>query len=234
MPDARPIKEPCRIITEGYADAAFFNALIANRGIAHCEAECARTDNKPKSCAGKNGITDTLRGLSAYSDVKPGVLRGVIVAVDVDTDSAVTLRSTIASLKAVDPPVSCPTHYMEIKKEKRTADFAVAILGIPWQDRLGNLDTLLFEAMRTTHADVVGPLNRFCADTETRRVDWSDGLLAKMHVRCTLAVSFKDDPGLSLGHLLSRHDQPFDLANPAFNQIAEFIQRFTHEVLDGG
>ena len=144
MPDARPIKEPCRIITEGYADSAFFNALIKARGIANCEAECTRSDKKPQGCAGKvaAAMTDTVRSLVSFSELNPGKLRGIVLAVDIDDDAKKTLEYVKNALKDVKPSVSCPSNYLEIKKEKKKADFAVAIMGIPWHDQLGNLSCL--------------------------------------------------------------------------------------------
>src|ERR1700694_209358 len=132
------ILQPCRIICEGAADAALFNALIRSHGVTNCEADCARSDNDPKRCAGKNGITDTLRSLRGFSDIHPDKLKGVIVAVDTDLSWETALRETIRSIHAVDPPVSCPGQFLEIIRERKKGDFFVSILGIPWHDELGN------------------------------------------------------------------------------------------------
>jgi uncharacterized protein DUF3226 len=223
-------KEPCRIITEGFADSAFFNALIKNRKIANCDADCTHVDGNPKGCAGKSGITATLRALAAFAELRPNDIRGVILAVDIDDDPDKTLKETIKSIRAVIPSVSCPKSYLDIVKE---FGFAVSIMGIPWHDQLGSLDTLLFEAMQTTHADIIGPLGTFCEATKRRHEGWSSNKKSKMKLRCTLASSYQDDPGLALSHMLSRADHPFDLQDQAFNQIARHIEHFTERVLKG-
>jgi hypothetical protein len=234
MPDARPIKQPCRIITEGYADSAFLNALIKNRGIANCEAECTRSDKEPQRCAGKNAtaITDTVRSLVSFSELNPGKLRGIVLAVDIDDDSKKTLTGVKDALKSVKPPVSCPTDYLEIKKEKKAADFAVAIMGIPWHDQLGNLDTLLLESLQPNYSDVIAPLATFCDLTKKRRDGWTLGNNSRMKLRCTIAVTYRPDPGQSLGIMLDRTEIPlFNLQDGAFNQIAKFLEYFQQNVL---
>jgi hypothetical protein len=232
MPPPRRITQPCRIICEGYADSAFFNALIKKRAIPNLEAECARTEKEQDRCGGKHAIADTLRSLVGYSQLQPKKLRGVIVAVDVDDDAGKTLRDTLDYIKSVQPHISYPGKFLEISKGTKDADFSLAVLGIPWHDQLGNLDTLLFESLQVSHADIMGPLGTFCDLTQKRREGWTLGPNSKMKLRCTIAVTYKPDPGQSLGILLGRTDIPlFNLADATFNQIAKFLHDFQHQVL---
>src|SRR5260370_8324059 len=110
MPNAT-IRQPCRVVCEGAADSAFFNSLIRIRGIPNCEADCARSDKDPNRCAGKNGITDTLRGLKGYAELNPGKLRGVVIAIDADTDPKQRLKETFEAIKA--PDLNSPTQNSE-------------------------------------------------------------------------------------------------------------------------
>jgi hypothetical protein len=224
------IGKPSRIICEGRADSAFFNALIKNRNIQHCEAACAKTDNDSQRCAGKSGIRDTLQGLKGFADTHPGKLRGVLLAIDTDVDEEGALDYTIKAIKQVTPKIACPSDFLEIKHGKTKHDFSVAILGVPWLDRKGNLETLLFDSVQTTHGDIIPPLNDFCTATESRHQGWDAGLRSKMKLRCTLACSYKPDPSLSLSFILESHDHPFDLGHAAFNPIASFIAEFAEQV----
>jgi hypothetical protein len=218
------IKQACRVVCEGAADAAFFNSLIKVRKIANCEADCARLNTEPNRCAGKNGITDTLQGLKGYAEINPGKLRGVVVAIDVDTDPKQRLKETIEAIRAAD--LKSPTKYLEIRPRIKDDEFALAIIGVPSPDAPGNLDLLLFNAMADSHADVMRPLEDFCAATHARNGHWLISSKSKMRLRCTIAATYQDDPGLALSYLLLRHDSPIDLAHLTFNPIAAFLTDF--------
>jgi hypothetical protein len=84
--------------------------------------------------------------------------------------------------------------------------------------------------METSHADVIGPLNTFCQQTSARNGNWGITPKSKMQLRCTLAASYEDDPGLSLHYLLKRNNCPIDLKNSAFNPIADFLTDFIARV----
>src|SRR5262249_39084812 len=155
----------CRIICEGAADRSFFNALISSRGITNCEAECAIQDNEER-CGGLNAIPDTLRGLKGFAESQPNKLRGVVIAVDTDQDPKARLDETIELIKSAG--LRWPAKYLDIKERKKPDEFSVAILGIPWLDKQGNLDSLLFDSLQQTHADIMTPLTAFCAGTVAR------------------------------------------------------------------
>ena len=190
----------------------------------NCEADCARLDKEPNRCAGKNGITDTLRGLKGYAEINPGKLRGVVIAVDADTDPKQRLKETVEAIKAAD--LKSPSKYSEIMPRVKEDEFALAIIGVPSGNTAGNLDLLLFNAMQVTHADLIAPLDDFCKQTQARNGHWAIGPKSKMRLRCTIAASYEDDPGLSLSYLLSRSDNPIDLNHGAFNSISEFLIAF--------
>ena len=218
------IKQPCRIICEGAADSSFFNSLIGIRGILNCEADCARLNKEPNRCAGKDGITDTLRGLKGYAEIEPGELRGVVIAIDTDTNPKERLGETVTAIK--NAGLKSPTKYLEIRERLKDEEFAIAILGIPWHDRPGNLDLLLFDAMQITHADILPPLDQFCGQTQARNGHWAVGPKAKMRLRCTIAASYGDDPGIALSYLLRSGHNPIDLTHVVFDPIADFLGKF--------
>jgi hypothetical protein len=222
------IRQPCRIVCEGAADRSFFNSLIKAHKIPHCEAGCAHFDKDPYKCAGKNGITETLRGLKGYAEIEPGKLLGVVVAIDTDSDPKARLKETIESVKAAD--LKSPTKYLEPMPRTKEGEFSIAILGIPWHDKAGNLDLLLFEAMQITHADVIPALDTFCTQTQAHNGGWPIGPKAKMKLRCTIAATYRPDPGKSLSFLLSSSTNPIDLTRPEFNPIATFLSGFVTSV----
>jgi hypothetical protein len=217
------LNRPCRIVCEGPADREFFNSLIRIRGINNCEADCARAD-KDQRCLGRTGITPTLRGLKGFAEIEPDRIRGVIIAVDTDHDPRQRLREIIGFIIAGD--LNSPNDYLEIRRHGKGSEFDIAILGIPWGNRPGNLDLLLFEAMRTSHADLMAPLDDFCDRTRARNGHWAIGPKSKMRLRCTLAASYEDDPGRSLSYLLQSKTNPIDLNHNVFDAIAEFLTTF--------
>jgi hypothetical protein len=222
------IKQPCRIICEGAADSSFFNSLIKAQGIPNCEADCTRLDNDPNRCAGKNGITETLRGLKGYAETQPGKLRGVVVAIDTDDDPKARLEETIADIKAAG--LKCGSRYLDVKPAGAGDIFSIAILGIPWHDKSGNLDLLLFESIQASHVGLMAPLNTFCEQTAAFNGDWKIGPKSIMKLRCTIAASYEDDPGLSLSYLLRRRDCPINFNSGEFDAIATFLRRFVAEI----
>jgi hypothetical protein len=75
------------------------------------------------------------------------------------------------------------------------------------------------------------PLDTFCDQTKARHENWAINSKAKMRLRCTIAASYGDDPGLSLNYLLSRNDNPIDLGDVVFDPIANFLTSFVNAVI---
>jgi hypothetical protein len=226
-----PITKPYRIVCEGAADASFFRAIFRCHNLDLFEADCAHKD-KPDSdqsedrCGGKSAVTDELRALKGFSDTHPDVLRGVIVAIDSDADGNTAFDETIKSIKAVKLQLPVPTRLLELKKGGE-GEFGIAVMCIPWIDQPGCLDTLLFESVRSSHSDLMIPIDDFCSATQHRNGDWTINPRSKMRLRLAIAASYKQGPDKALGFLLNSSENPFNLNDPAFMKIVEFLRTFS-------
>jgi len=216
------INKPFRVVCEGRADAAFFNGLFISRGILDFEAECAKTNGENKKCAGKSGITDTLLALKTIVDLRPGVLKAIVIAVDSDSDPEEAFKTVKESIRATKALLPVPREMLKPEGN----DPAIAVVTIPWIDTPGHLDALLFESMRISHSDLMKPIDDFCHATEHRTVNWSDGSKAKMKLRCAIAACYKDDPGKSLAFVLESSACQLDFGDSTFDRIAKYFTDF--------
>lgn len=218
---------PLQIITEGVADQVFFEKLLASRGIAGFQARCARSNSDNRRCAGKSGFPDSLRALLAINQLKPGTVKGIILAVDSDCNPAQSFEEMRGVWKACRPMHPHPEQPLEIMD----VDPAMCILTVPWSDRTGNLDTLLYESTLQSHSDLVVAVDRFCEATKHRNGIWSDGTKGKMRLRCVIAASHSPDPGISLSFLIQGSKCPFDFASTCFDRLSDFLLKFKERVL---
>lgn len=222
------VSAPCQLICEGASDEAFFKRLIASRNITGFEVRCARC-NGQKRCGGNSCISDTLTAMFAAADLTPGAIKGILIAVDSDDDPEAEFLAVKRQIRSAKPMHPMPDRLLEIKPTK-DPNPAIAIMTIPWADQRGNLDTLLFQSAANTHAEIMSPLEDFRNSTEHLRIDWSLGKLSKMNLRCTIAVSHKSDPSMSLALLLLSDECPFDFGDAIFNNIASYLEEFRQTV----
>lgn len=217
------IKKPCRVVCEGRDDAAFFTRLFETHSIEGFEVDCARTNNKPTGCAGKSGITDTLLSLKGVSDLNPGVLRGIVIAVDSDEDPRKAFEHARQAIRNTKLQLPVPDQALVPKSDPQGVDPALAILCIPWIDATGHLDSLLLESIHTSHGDLIDPIEEFCKKTEHRTRDWSQNNKLKMKLRCAIAASEEGEPGLSLAYFLQSSACQINFRDPTFDKIVAFL-----------
>ena len=155
------IKKPFRVVCEGRADAAFFNRLFDARGLGNFEAECARTANDVGRCAGKSGITDTLLALKGVADLYPRRLQGIVIAVDSDDDPDKAFQSVRQAIRMAKAQLPVPSKLLQPEVDPQGTDPSIVVMCVPWVDAPGHLDSLLFESMRTTHNDLMSPIDDF-------------------------------------------------------------------------
>jgi len=213
------ISAPCQIICEGAGDEAFFTKLLTSKQITGFQARCARRD---KGCIGKSGITDTVAAILGAAELRPGTVKGILIAVDSDDDPMVAFAEAKKFIKSAKPMQPVPDRLLEIKE----GNVSVAVMTIPWADQPGNLDTLLFSSMGETHNDMMQPLARYSEGTSHRTEGWSLGKVSKMKLRCIIAASYEPDPSLSLAGIIPSHACPIDFNGIRFDQISEYLRRF--------
>jgi hypothetical protein len=194
-------------------------------GAVDFSVRCTRTKHSD-GCAGIDGLTETLLALEAVRSISPKPIKGVAIIFDSDDDPQKRFAGIIQAIKNAKLKYPLPDRLLEVKP----GDPAIAISLIPSIDRQGNLDELIYESLQVSHADLLDPVNRYCADTSTRTGDWAYGKKSRMKLRCMIAASHKKDPGIALSHFLKTSKTPVDFRSPCFDHIIDFLQDFRFKV----
>jgi len=156
----------------------------------------------------------------------PGRVRGILILFDSDDDSNKTFESVIDSIKQTKLKYPQPSKLLEIKP----GDPAMAVATLPWIDKMGHLDELVFEALQVSHADLLEPIRQYCEATSHRTKTWAVAKKSKMRLRCMIAASNEKDPSISLRYYLETKHCPVDFHHPCFDQLMAFIEKFRSSV----
>jgi hypothetical protein len=217
---------PLQILCEGRNDKALYKGILAARNIASYEVTCARLNRDPTRCAGKSAFKESLEGLVGFAELNPGTLKGVIIACDSDENPIKEFNEIARLIKEIG--LKAPAGALDIVPPKKNR-FGISVMTIPFGNP-GNLEVVLEPAIRSRNPDLIPPTDNFCRDTAERTGAWSANKKSKMRFRCFVAGSHEDDPSASTSFILeSSRQQLFDFADPTFNVIADFLNRFALE-----
>jgi hypothetical protein len=204
------ITESRLIICEGKADVAFFDHLIQGRGLPGFQV---------LSAEGKDGYERVLVALSAA----PGFDRiaGILVVGDNDLDPPAAFFNIQEQIRAVGTyPV--PNHPGEAVKNQGYP--AVVVMMVPWQERVGCLETLLIEAVDDVRHDL-----KLCVDTYAACAHadaWNEVEQSKMKLQSLISAICRSDPNTPVSFAWSRNEDIIPLDRPCFDQIANFLGGF--------
>lgn len=220
---------PYVIVCEGSADRVFITRLLQRRwGVTDISVRCTHQKND-RRCGGKDGLTETLLALDAVRATNPGRVRGIVIVFDSDDDPLTSFEAIIESIRAAKLSYPLPDRVLEVKPGTRSAP-AIAVALLPWMDRVGHLDELIFEALRESHQDLLQPISDFQQATAHRNGGWKITKQSKMRLRCMIAASHEPDPSLALSFLLESSLCPVDFYHPAFDQLVAFLEDFRTKV----
>jgi hypothetical protein len=216
-------KAPYVVICEGRADTVFVSRLLQHRlGVTDISVRCTHTAG-PR-CAGKDGLTDTLKALDAARSTIPETIRGIAILFDSDESPDDSFKRVIKLIKAAKLEYPLPDHPLEVKNGRDRPSIAIGLL--PWHNRQGHLDQLIFEALQGTHADLSQPITDFEAATNHRTKEWKFGPKSKLRLRCLIAASHQRDPGVALAYYLESSDCPVDFDSACFDPLMAFLNDF--------
>lgn len=226
-----PESAPCQIVCEGNADRVFLTRLIASRTISDCAVRCTH-ESAPnhQRCAGRDSLTKTLLALDAIRNLNPEAVKGIAIVFDSDEDPAASFKSAQESIRSAKLFYPIPDRPLEIKPSTSKHP-TIAIALIPWHDRQGHLDELIFEALSTIYTDLLRPIDQYYADTKHRTGAWSFGSKSNFRLRCMLAASHQEDPSISLAYWLESSKCPIDYKDACFDKLAGFIEAFRKSVI---
>lgn len=198
------------IVCEGKADVAFFEHLIAERGLPEFQVV---------SASGNSRYEDLLVALSTSPDF--GGLSAILVVGDNDLNPAASfenIRTQIQGAGGYGVPNAPRT------PARRDGFPAIVVLMIPWDCVAGCLETLLLEAVRS-----VNPALAVCVDdyaTCTHADAWNALERAKMKLQSLTAAICRSDPTTPVSYAWSRAENIISLAQPCFDQVVAFLQGF--------
>lgn len=223
---ARRIQEtPLQILCEGADDAEFFTRLAQAKGLTQYQAECPKGPDG--RCVGKGGFAKHLELMK--QGIRSGVpLKGIVVVADCDEDPLAAFREvqrsiTLSGLRVPDEPLEIMTNHSGFP--------ATAALMVPWHDRRGNLERVIFDALSNAVPHLVPCLVTFrdCCKAQDR----TESLQAKMLLRCLIAALNPHDPSETLTNFLKAPIEfcPIDYNHGAFLQMADFLAAFSQRIL---
>lgn len=209
---ARVYTEPFQVLCEGNGDSGFVEALGAAYDLPKFEVTCV-------SEAG--GFEDKLRSFEIFID--RGVIRKVLILADADDDperALVKIRTQIRRVRIY--PV--PNGPRAIRGSTRAS---VAIVQLPGDYEIGNLETLFLRAIEAERADLIACARTFAACQLAGGEDgWRKGQRDKMLLRSILAATLEDDPNSSLNYIWGKTGLPMNIRCNEFRWVADFISEF--------
>jgi hypothetical protein len=215
---------PLQILCEGADDAEFFTRLGHARGLNQYHVVCPKgADGR---CIGKGGFARHLELVK--QGIPSGVpVKGILIAADSDEDpgqafSEVHRSIVLSELRAPDSPLEIMTN--------RSGFPATAVMMVPWHNRPGNLELVIFEALKQIVPHLIPCLEKFrdCCNAQDR----TESLQAKMLLRCLITVLNPSDPSATLTNFLKDSTCcPIDYNHETFSRMADFLATFSETVL---
>jgi len=216
---------PLQILCEGGDDATFFENLAKSRSLTTYHATCPQgIDGR---CIGKGGFAEHLTLIR--QGVPSGVpLSGVLIVADSDDDPIASFRDVQRSIRQSDLRV--PDNPLQVMTN-HSGTPAVAVMMVPWHDRVGNLEMVILDALKPLYPHLVPCLESFrdCARAEDR----TPSLQAKMLLRCLISILNPIDPSLALTWFLKRPIEicALDYNCDALSPYAHFLTQFSRQLL---
>lgn len=213
------ITEPGLIVCEGPQDAAFFRALLSERGIKGFQVV------SPQDVLGEGGkdrFAHAFNGLipiRGFEQIKLTIFVG-----DNDDDPAASVAAIRDQLTKTEefgnPPrkLDVPINLLE----KTAGVPSVALLMIPWANEPGCLETLCWNVASRVKPDLAPCALELirCAKIE----GWSASKLDKVRLRALMASSYKRNPEISLTFLWDDFPELVPVSDSEFNRISEFLR----------
>ena len=210
------------ILCEGDNDSAFFQALIANRGIPDFQV-MSPNDFDPYE-GGVNHFARVLSGFWALTTFS--TLRAILVIADNDVNPAASLQEVRNEIGRADPePMSQPVRRFAVPGgdlQKAGADPIVTIMMLPLNGQPGNLESLCLAA--TTLPAVSACVDTFAHCTGVDQ--WDIAKRSKSKLRSLIAGAHRPNPEMSLTFLWRYRPDIVPLNHAAFTPIAQFLLDF--------
>jgi hypothetical protein len=117
----------------------------------------------------------------------------LVIAADNDGVPSQKFKAVVDQIKDAED-YAIPTRPREVARKPPLP--AVTILMMPWDQELGNLETLCYRAAESERAETAKCVEKFVKCVGAN--DWEVAQLAKLRIRCLIASSCPTDPNTSL------------------------------------
>lgn len=204
------ITESRVIVCEGKGDVAFFEHLIQKRNLPGFQV---------LSAGGKDGYERVLVALSAAQGFDR--ISGILVVGDNDRDPGAPFLNIQKQIRAAGR-YGVPNHPGEVVKSEGFP--AVLVMMVPWQGRIGCLETLLIEAIYDVRPDFIPCVDAYAACTHADL--WNEVEQSKMKLQVAISAVCRSDPNTPVSYAWNRSEPIIPLDRPCFDQIADFLERF--------
>lgn len=210
IPKPARVDKARHLACEGGADKAFFERLLAARGLGESfQVHDAR---------GKDKVGTTVSALLGAS--RDTEIRSIVVVVDSDNDPQQRITEIRGQIKAhcserLVPPAEPLTF--------STSRPATAIVPIPWPNRVGCLETLLYEV---AFLSARGTGVRACIESFGACVgapNWDAAKQAKLRWQALVAAANASKPEAATTWLLQGKPELFDWQHPSLDPLAQFF-----------
>jgi hypothetical protein len=215
-----PLRSCPLIICEGDGDRKFLDHLVENRNIGEFQIETAKGQ---RSATGDDVFVNSLKGLlggrSGFD-----VCQSVIIVADNDDNPHVSFSRIAKQIKDGGWGIVSSPRQFTIPTDMLPP---LAVLMLPWDDRKGCLEHVLYESASKNRTELSLKVESFIETVNT--TDWPAQRLGKCKLRSFLSIA-SYDPHISLQHLWSEERRkkslPVDLVplgDSCFSQIVEFL-----------
>jgi hypothetical protein len=209
---------PYLILAEGAGDAAFFDHLIAARGIAD-EFHVTHPSRAP-SVTG-SGSTRFRQALDAFG-ILPGfdTLRGIIIVTDCDDDETAAFTNVQDHIRHTAKRHPAPVRPLQ----KSSGSPPIVVMMIPWIGETGSLEALCVPA-----AESAFPLVASCADAfqVCSGIDhWPHSKRSQVKLRSIISAAHKKNGDAGLAYIWDEFPACIPLMHSCFDRVANFLSYF--------
>jgi hypothetical protein len=214
-------KVPTRlIVSEGGGDEAFFRYLVQQHRIKNYKVLERKEKDEP------GGVGSYAHFLRRFKGVETGSEKYKLIVLVADNDGNPNAKFTevINQIKSAED-YAIPTKPREIVRKPPLP--AVVVLMMPWDNTVGNLETLCFQAANKQRPEIAKCVEKFIHCVKAG--SWEVSQLAKLRLRCLIASSCPGDPNTSLQHAWGgAKKRPTDLIplrDRCFETLVKWLRR---------
>lgn len=210
---------PNHLLCEGPSDVAFFERLMADRGLPTDPWDITSPRGK---LSGVSAFTAHIQGLFTSGDI--GNIERLLIVADNDTNPSGNFTGVRRQVREGGVPV--PNKPLETARDESPTRLSVAILMLPWAGEQGCLETLLLEAAMDSNPNLNACISAFLGCCSGNDIStWSISRESKSRIHALIAAVCKE-PACALQYVWAKDGNPIPIRSTRFDRIARFVADF--------